>query len=79
MEIKKDRDGNVIHWLNDTWGLLEIHTFDIPSKICYRPVMKVSSMRYITIDVLCSSFESGITAIENELLAMKWIDQNDKH
>lgn len=87
METRKDRDGNLIHWLDDTWGILEIHSPGEnsqfhgykPPQTLYQVVMMVTpSGLYITLDGIYGSFESGMTAIENEMVAMNWIERNLK-
>ena len=71
METRKDQQGNVIHWLDETYGLLEIRTYanisHVSSKILYRPVMKVTASYYITLeDHSFESFDSGIKFLESE-------------
>ena len=71
METRKDQQGNIIHWMDKTYGLLEIRTYadisHVSSKVLYRPVMKVTAIHYITLeDHLFESFDNGIKFIESE-------------
>ena len=63
METRKDKQGNIIHWMDKTYADIS----HVSSKVLYRPVMKVTAIHYITLeDHLFESFDNGIKFIESE-------------